>query len=196
MILFHAELFVQDNVGTEEERKEFVQHCLNMKETNLNNAENYSNDGCWRKHLSPSDTPQWLQDNILKLSKQVVDAYRNQDRFKKEFNGLKPTDEIDFNYSPWLNINEPKSKNVMHSHEKSSISGIYYLQSEGTGALRFHNPANTLVQCNHTSPSVSSLDINPIDGYLLIWPSWVPHEVLVNESDKQRINIAFNIELN
>ena len=28
-----------------------------------------------------------------------------------------------------------------------------------------------------------------------MWPSWMPHEVMYNESDRQRINIAFNIEL-
>ena len=34
------------------------------------------------------------------------------------------------------------------------------------------------------------------NGMLVIWPGWVPHEVLENKSNKQRINIAWGINYN
>ena len=35
----------------------------------------------------------------------------------------------------------------------------------------------------------------PKDGDLFIWPAWIPHKVDRNESDRQRINLAFNINI-
>ena len=34
------------------------------------------------------------------------------------------------------------------------------------------------------------------DGDLIVFPGWVPHDVGPNTSNKQRINIAFNISFN
>jgi hypothetical protein len=57
------------------------------------------------------------------------------------------------------------------------------------------NPANKLSECNPGSPYTGDVYIDPKDGDLFLWPAWVPHEVDVNKSDKQRINIAFNLTL-
>ena len=37
--------------------------------------------------------------------------------------------------------------------------------------------------------------MNPKDNSLVLFPSWVPHEVEENKSDRQRINIAFNVTI-
>ena len=102
------------------------------------------------------------------------------------------------NYGPpdidyWTNVNEPMSKNSMHNHALHHFVACYYIQAEGTGDIVFHNPANLLEQCHPHSPFTSRMAFQPRTGDLLVWPAWMPHEVEMNTSDMQRINIAFNI---
>ena len=105
---------------------------------------------------------------------------------------IKPREKI---ITYWTNINDPGSRNVPHSHKHSSFSGVYYLQANDTGAIVFLNSANVLSDCNILSPFTCHKVFEPNDGDLFIWPSWIPHEVDQNTSNKQRINIAFNIDL-
>ena len=107
---------------------------------------------------------------------------------------LEKSDNLDYNI--WTNVNEVGSKNVIHSHKADAWAGIYYVQAEGTGNLMFHNPANLLNDCKFNSPFVRGLGIQPKDGMLILWPGWVPHEVVENESNRQRINIAWGINFN
>jgi hypothetical protein len=95
----------------------------------------------------------------------------------------------------WTNINAPLSRNVLHSHKNSIFSAVYYIQGTDTGALRLINPANTLGDCNRLSPFTRDFYFNPKDRDLILWPAWVPHEVEINESARERINIVFDIKL-
>ena len=93
----------------------------------------------------------------------------------------------------WTNVNQPHSRNVMHSHIESHFSAVYYLQATDTGNLRLTNPANILGNCNSTAPFVKDIVFTPKDGDLIMWPSWVPHEVETNFSARERINLVFDI---
>ena len=52
-----------------------------------------------------------------------------------------------------------------------------------------------MTECNPSAPFTADIAINPRDGDLLLWPSWVPHEVDTNFSLKERINLAFDITI-
>ena len=95
----------------------------------------------------------------------------------------------------WTNVNEPNSTNDIHTHKEFSFACTYYLQGTNTGKLTFINPANILNECNLKSPFVRNYSVEPKDGDLFIWPAWIPHKVDRNESDRQRINLAFNINI-
>ena len=41
-----------------------------------------------------------------------------------------------------------------------------------------------------------SVRVKPKDGMLVLWPGWIPHEVIENKSNRQRINIAWGINFN
>ena len=98
-------------------------------------------------------------------------------------------------YESWVNINEPNSKNILHAHKDHMFACVYYLQGTDTGAITFQNPVNLLVDCSVLSPFVRRFGHTPKDGDLILWPAWVPHEVEVNTSDRQRINITSNINV-
>ena len=68
----------------------------------------------------------------------------------------------------WTNVNDPKSKNVVHAHKEFSFVGLYYIDAEGTGDLIFHNPINLLSDCNPKSPFVRTVSYPPKNGNLLL----------------------------
>ena len=83
----------------------------------------------------------------------------------------------------------------MHNHTTAHFSAVYYAQAENTGELRFINPAFTLSNIISTGPFTRDFYMNPSDGDFILWPAWVPHEVETNFSNKDRVNIAFDITL-
>ena len=187
--LFHSDIFIKENVGTEEQRKDLKSQILHAKENNIG-TQGGSNDGCWRSNTTYE--MEWLYDEMRKLSDHANQIYFQGDpAFKSQIEKCKNRD-----FNIWTNVNETGSKNILHTHTEDVWAGIYYLQAEGTGNLMFINQANPLLQCNKNSPFTRRTGVTPKDGMLVLWPGWVPHEVLENKSNKQRINIAWGINYN
>lgn len=185
--LLSAEVFA-NTAGTTDQIQQLKEEALARKAENPTGMF-FTNENCWRSSFEYNNID-WLLKELAQVLHQAVTYYSQVDPLfpqKSKFYG-KP--EIDY----WTNINEPGSKNSLHSHGTYHFVGVYYLQSEGTGDLVFHNPANLLEECNPNGPFVSRMAFTPKDGDLLVWPAWVPHEVEMNLSNKQRINIAFNIK--
>ena len=187
--LFHSDIFIKENVGSEEQREDLKKQILHARENDIG-TQGGSNHGCWRSNTTYD--MEWLYDEMRKLSDHANQIYFKDDPVFKSF--IEGCQNRDFNI--WTNVNEVGSKNVLHTHTSDAWAGIYYLQVEGTGNLVFTNPANLLLQCNPKSPYTRKTGIQPEDGMLVIWPGWVPHEVLENKSNKQRINIAWGINYN
>lgn len=97
----------------------------------------------------------------------------------------------------WLNLNSPGSYNTLHNHHGSILSGVYYIQAEeDQGNLEFmrdddmqyYMPPLKLYN-QFTSQKAT---YSPKTGKILIFPSWLKHQVMLNNTDKNRISIAFN----
>lgn len=186
-ILFGADVF-HSNVGTLDQRQALIDEILEVKDKFLDGNDR-SNPGCWRQD-SPCKDIKWLLDDILSMLANIVSYYEEIDPVFKQRQDL---DAAKINY--WANVNDPGSFNVVHSHKIRQFSACYYLQGEGTGKIKFINPANLLSDCSWGSPFTRDFQIPPKDGDLLIWPAWVPHEVMRNESNRQRINLVFDIDI-
>jgi uncharacterized protein (TIGR02466 family) len=176
------------NVGTEEQRKDLLLQALHAK--NTSESKQNSNDGCWRSNFGYQNID-WLVEEIKVSLTGLVEFYMNEDKSYSSRFAPSPLNKIDH----WTNVNEPKSSNRLHVHRSFDYVACYYIQAEGTGDLTFHNPANLMSECGPNTPFTSRISYQPKDGDLLLWPAWLPHEVEVNNSDKQRVNIAFNIKL-
>ena len=187
--LFYSALFVKENVGTEELREDLKRQILQAKKDDRG-TQGGSNPGCWRS--TALYEMKWLYDEMRNLVMEANQKYSEIDFAFKQH--LEKSDNLDYNI--WTNVNEVGSKNVIHSHKADAWAGIYYVQAEDTGNLLFHNPANLLNDCKFNSPFVRGLGIQPKDGMLVLWPGWIPHEVIENKSNRQRINIAWGINFN
>lgn len=175
--ILQADLFIQAEVGTAEQCTSIIQTLYEYKE--MLPLSSQSNDGCWRIS-NPRLKINWLWDTVTQIYKEAQHQYSI------------PEHELDIFY--WANINSPMSRNVFHAHKDAVMSGVYYLQATNTGDLRFTNPANMLGDCNQYAPFADDSIFKPSDGDLIMWPSWMPHEVEPNCSTVDRVNIAFDIK--
>jgi len=185
--LFRADLFTESNIGTVVQRTDLIQQ-LKILQANTPGM-SFSNPGCFRIEF-PVENISWLIDKISVLLVKAVDFYNNEDSV---FNNIKKTPNAKI--VCWANINAPGSRNTFHTHKEDDFSGVLYLQGTNCGDLRFPNPSNILGDCGKTSPFMRDFSFAPHDGDLVLWPSWLPHEVEPNLSDRERINLAFNIRI-
>ena len=103
--------------------------------------------------------------------------------------------------SMWLNVNGHKHFNLSHIHSGSDLSGIYYLKTpKDCGQLMFQHPASDLLTYYTQHQKRSSLNtwnsenwyFEPVKDWLYIFPSWLKHAVLMNNSRSDRVSVAFN----
>lgn len=108
-----------------------------------------------------------------------------------------------FLHNAWININSKGNSNFPHDHPGSIVSGVYYVTlPENSGKLVFENPSRKSLasywhvtggpnEWNRANSELWSLE--PSEGTLLIFPSWLDHYVEANKSDEDRISISFNV---
>jgi uncharacterized protein (TIGR02466 family) len=101
--------------------------------------------------------------------------------------------------SLWANVLTEGGIHTSHIHPNSVISGTFYAaMPEGASALKFEDPRHAMMMaapprkakardCNR-----SFLYYAPAAGELLLWESFLRHEVPLNRTVDERITISFN----
>jgi uncharacterized protein (TIGR02466 family) len=102
--------------------------------------------------------------------------------------------------SLWVNLLESGGQHSGHIHPHSIISGTLYVEaSKDAGAIRFEDPrlpammAAPVREANAAEPLQQFVSIAPRPGLLLMWESWLRHEVLAGPArGGDRLSISFN----
>lgn len=103
--------------------------------------------------------------------------------------------------SLWAIINEKGAWNQKHHHSNSDLSAAYYVSAhENCGDIVFYDPRPAPVYKNPISKSPNNLNatvnsLKPEAGMLVLFPSYLEHSVNPNLSNKKRVVISFNINL-
>jgi len=99
----------------------------------------------------------------------------------------------------WINILEPGGFHSGHIHPHSIISGTYYAQiPDGAASIKFEDPRLPMMMAAPTRDETAPQDLQnfvyltPEAGMMLMWESWLRHEVVRNETDELRISVSFN----
>lgn len=100
---------------------------------------------------------------LKKLKKQITDILDKHNLFL--------TDN-------WAQLYNKKNNHSVHIHEGSVYSGIFYIQGSSPTIFYDRNYAIYVKKF--------------IKNELLLFPSWIPHEVKPLEIDEQRLIISFN----
>ena len=106
----------------------------------------------------------------------------------------------------WTNINGPGCHNIKHHHPQCNLAGVFWIKvPPKSGNLLFESPHSftsfTEINCytdkfRKSTNSYLTYSYKPIEGEIVIFPSFLSHSVLRNESDEDRISYSFNIKLN
>jgi len=101
--------------------------------------------------------------------------------------------------SLWVNILKPGAAHSGHVHPHSVISGTVYVATpKGASALKLEDPRLPLMMAapprRAEAPEAARafVYLKPEPGTVLMWESWLRHEVPANQAKAPRISISFN----
>jgi uncharacterized protein (TIGR02466 family) len=94
--------------------------------------------------------------------------------------------------SLWVNLLKAGGHHSGHIHPHSIISGTFYVEvPPGSGPIRFEDPRLPLMMAAPPRPD-TFVTVQPRPGLLLMWESWLRHEVLAGTGKGERLSISFN----
>ena len=101
--------------------------------------------------------------------------------------------------SLWINILPPGGVHTSHIHPHSVISGTTYVtMPEGASAIKYEDPRSAMMMAAPTRKPDAPRELRnfiyiaPEMGEVLLWESWLRHEVPLNMADEARISVSFN----
>lgn len=101
--------------------------------------------------------------------------------------------------SIWINVLEPGGAHSGHIHPHSVLSGTYYVDvPAGASALKLEDPRHPMMMAaparleDAPENERTFVYVTPRAGEVLMWESFVRHEVPANGARNPRISISFN----
>ncbi|WP_375280187.1 2OG-Fe(II) oxygenase family protein [Pseudooctadecabacter sp.] len=99
----------------------------------------------------------------------------------------------------WINILPEGGIHTSHIHPHSVISGTTYVKMpEGASALKLEDPRAQMMMAAppRRKDAAEELQqfvyVKPAVGDVLLWESWLRHEVPMNMAEDERISVSFN----
>ena len=142
--------------------------------------------------LMMSDEGVQTTNNIIErynLTNLEVEIIRCANKYLKETNTIA---KVDFKITTsMMTLLPPQAVSTSHMHLSSCLVVVYYYKTPDHGGnLRLFNPSSTLEF--HKDEYV---DIVPTEGKLIVFPGWLYHQVLKNNSNLVRRSIAITIQI-
>jgi uncharacterized protein (TIGR02466 family) len=104
--------------------------------------------------------------------------------------------------SLWANVLRKGGAHPAHIHPHSAISGTYYVAvPKGGAAIRFEDPRLAMMMAapprreNAARANRAFVTVAPKSGTLLLWESFLRHDVPENGAKGARISVSFNYAL-
>jgi uncharacterized protein (TIGR02466 family) len=101
--------------------------------------------------------------------------------------------------SLWVNLLRGSGHHSAHIHPHSIISGTLYVEvPKRSGAIRFEDPRLPMMMAAPMRRADAPEEIQPFvaiqprPGLLLLWESWLRHEVMPAAAKGDRLSISFN----
>jgi len=101
----------------------------------------------------------------------------------------------------WVNIMGHQTTHSWHIHPRSVVSGSYYVQiPKDSVGIKFEDPRmNSMMCCLPKKRTLARelqnfVSLKPKAGELILFESWLRHEVPPNPSHTDRISVSFNYE--
>ena len=98
----------------------------------------------------------------------------------------------------WINVLPEGGIHTAHIHPHSVTSGTYVAMPSGTSAIKFEDPRLPMMMAapprkkDARDALKTFFYVAPDVGELLLWESWLRHEVPMNFAEQDRISVSFN----
>jgi len=176
--------------------KDLVEECFQLRKVDDEGRE-WSEKNYVGGYTSYSTMNQLhkMSSTFLELEKKI---FQHMKIFIQELDyGIKPNDmEMT---DCWVNIMPAHTAHSMHIHPLSTISGTYYVQTpDKTAPIKFEDPRlsnfmATPPKKKRVSRQNKQIAIYKAEaGKVVLFESWLRHEVPARPSKKERISISFN----
>ncbi len=191
--LYRAQLSDQ---GKAPDLEELENTCLGIAEDDEAGQDWCEKNGYagYTSYASLTDLP-WrspIIKDLVKLLDKHVAAFAKDVAFDLDGKKLKLEDI-------WINILPQGGIHTGHIHPHSVISGTTYVaMPSGTSAIRFEDPRLPMMMAapgrKKKAPDELKqfIYLSPDAGEVLLWESWLRHEVPMNMAEDDRISISFN----
>ena len=183
-------------LGGKIDRREMLASCLAVAEDDEAGQKWCENNGYagYTSYASLSDLP-WRFPIFAALEKVLdkhVAAFGKDLGFDLQGRKLK-LDSI------WINVLPEGGMHSSHIHPHSVISGTTYVaMPKGTSAIKFEDPRLPMMMTapvrKKSAPQKlqTFVYVTPDVGDVLMWESWLRHEVPMNMAEADRISVSFN----
>ena len=101
--------------------------------------------------------------------------------------------------SLWVNLLKAGGHHSAHIHPHAILSGTLYVEvPKGSGSIRFEDPRLPMMMAAPVRRDDAPEELrqfasaDPRPGLLLMWESWLRHEVLPGSAKADRLSISFN----
>jgi uncharacterized protein (TIGR02466 family) len=113
----------------------------------------------------------------------------------------------------WFQISSQGSHHDVHTHGNCSWSGVYCLQVDppeqrsqhpvlgaANGVTRFYGPhfnrlGGAAMDFGNAYLQNAHLDIEPVPGQLVVFPSWLAHQAMPYHGTADRVILSFNVSV-
>lgn len=152
-----------------------------------------SNRGGWHSEGNLFDRQTPCIKVLRALAKEAVESATRTSGAKADLSSLH------LKIFGWMNASPGGGYNAPHTHPGAHWSGVYYVSQpeveEGnSGMIEFLDPRTDLPNWRLLKAPSFKLKkkLRPMPGDIILFPSYLVHWVYPNETEEERVSIAFN----
>jgi len=191
--IYHASL---SDLGTTLDNQELVSSCWSIAEDDEAGQE-WCDENAYPGYTSYASLTDlgWrfpIFADLIKILDQHVAAFVQELDFNLDGRELKLEDI-------WINILPEGGTHSSHIHPHSVISGTTYVSMpDGASAIKFEDPRLPMMMAAPARKKDAReglrqfIYVAPQVGDVLLWESWLRHEVPLNTAEDERISVSFN----
>lgn len=127
---------------------------------------------------------------LIRVLRHEVEAYSESLTGDHPFVAARPPQA---RLTPWALLFREEGHQRLHYHPGRWLTGVFYVEAPaegaGCGALRI----GMLPEWAGVDPPWDVIEVEPIPGRLVLFPSFVPHATRPTNSEAERISVAFDV---
>lgn len=206
--IFESSLYVQSlsanlrKKGGKKWNQELLEEISRIREID-HEGQKWSEKNYWGGYTSYSSTSQSF-DKLYRFSSTFEDLEKKIRphvlRFAKAL--YWDFDPQDLRISTlWVNVMPQGTTHSFHHHPLSVVSGTFYVKvPKGSSGIQFEDPRHSLMMAtpprNSKAPTtlLPHFTVNPKQGDLVLFESWMKHQVPPQPVQDERVSVSFNYD--